>query len=93
MTLKTRVVVFKNRFNLTHPEKRKDEVFYSNADDDYYRQLNFTTKRYGHTAYNNEGKEYSNFDKREGSFPVFVKKSEILERSGKEALRKLEEGD
>ena len=86
-TTKTKI----KSFNLTHPEKKEDEVFFSNADDDFYRDINFKTKRYGLVAYNNKGKKYGTFNK--GDFPVFVKKSEILELQGAEALRKLEKGE
>ena len=67
----------RNRFNFNHPEMQKDEVFITNSDKYDCRHIGWKTKRYGKKAYDIYGKCISESGWK-GSFPVFVKKSEMI---------------
>lgn len=61
-------------FNNNHPERREDEVFFTNTDEIGFRGLGWETKRAGTQAYTRIGTPSNGF------FPVFVKQSEISEK-------------
>jgi hypothetical protein len=63
-------------FNKTHPECGNDEVFITNADSEIWPKIGWQTKRRGSVAYSPDGKPLGRSWR--GSFPVFVKKDEIL---------------
>ncbi len=75
-----------------HPERRPDEVFVTNADDDTiftldddglssYQHVGWKTKRRGDVSYDIHGKPLG--ERWPHSFPVFVKQSEIAAKDPK----------
>lgn len=86
----------KGDFNKNHPERRDDEVFITNSDDEFdfesgtrsYRAIEWRTKRRGNISYDSNGKPLG--DKWPESFPVFVKQEEIrMAEDGEEILKSL----
>lgn len=59
-----------------HPEKKDDEVFITNASDEGFRTIGWKSKRNGGKAYSPNGEPVCETEK---FFPVFIKKSEVLE--------------
>lgn len=61
-----------------HPERKPDELFFTNAQigGSRYNDLPFTTKRKGKTAYDAAGNLLSTH-----YFPIFVKASELLTKN------------
>ncbi len=82
------------RFNRDcHPERQPDEVWVTNADDDYdfgdgssWEHVGWKTKRRGEVAYDINGVPLG--DRWHGSFPVFAKQSEIAQED-KEILQRM----
>lgn len=58
-------------FNYNHPEEGENEVFVTNAWEDDYYHIGWSTKRKGKQAYDIYGNPLKS------GFPVFVKKSEL----------------
>lgn len=74
-------------FNKTHPERRDDEVFITNADNWTWPKIGWQSKRQGKVAYSRDGKPLGALWR--GAFPVFAKKDEIRQRDPK-ILERLE---
>lgn len=88
----------KPAFNKNHPERQKDEVWVTNADDgnDFddigepssYSQVGWKTKRKGNVAYDIDGKPLGM--RWPGSFPVFAKQEEIKKvTDGEDILKRM----
>ncbi len=84
-----------NRLNRNHPERQEDEIFYSNADDKEanefhipFDEMDFQTKRKGITSYSSRGEPLDDLAWKD-SFPVFVKKTEALEKLGAEKFQRM----
>lgn len=85
-----------DNFNRNHPERLDDEVFITNADDEFdflegtssYMAVGWMTKRRGDVSYDIHGNTLGS--KWTGSFPVFAKKEEIrMAENGEEILKRL----
>jgi hypothetical protein len=87
----------KKDFNKNHPERLDDEVFITNADDEFdfseenkssYDHVGWKTKRRGNIAFDINGKPLG--QRWSGSFPVFAKIAEIEKSEhGEEILKRL----
>lgn len=74
-------------FEKDHPERKEDEVYITNTDEEDYHDIGWKTKRHGIDAYDLSGKKFGEFPR---VFPVFVKISEIKQsKDGEEILKKL----
>jgi len=92
-----------NEFNRNHPELAEDEVWLTNSSDEVpepsrhsddedghgsrYDAIAWDTKRKGTVSYDSKGKVLG--DKWKGSFPVFIKQSEMAKTDPARLLRML----
>lgn len=69
------MVLVTTSFNVSHPERRKDEVYVCNQTLEGYRQMREQTKRRGKHAYDALGQYMG-----KTTYPVFVSYPEILKQ-------------
>lgn len=66
-------LLYENMVEFIHPEKKEDEVFFTNASGRQFKWMRWVTKRKGVLAYDGEGNPLN----QKNWFPVFIKKEEL----------------